>query len=117
VWVKQLDYAKANNLKYELVWGLEYKDLLAKMAKSKGLIFFPKAGDTCPRMVIEAKLLGCELILNDNVQHKDEEWFKTRNSCMQYMRERTDIFWAQLDEKIHFLPNIRIRKGPKIPHY
>ncbi len=116
-WIKgvgeAVDYAKANNLKYELVWGLEYKDLLKKMAKSKGLIFFPKAGDTCPRMVIEAKLLGCELILNDNVQHKDEEWFKTRKSCMQYMRERTDVFWAELDEKIHFLPNLVSKKGPK----
>jgi hypothetical protein len=116
-WIKgvdeAVDYAKAKDLKYELVWGLEYQELLKKMAKSKGLIFFPRAGDTCPRMVIEAKLLGCELILNENVQHKDEEWFATKNSCKRYMRARSDVFWAELEEKIHFLPNTVSKTGPK----
>ena len=116
-WIKGVDeainYAKTNDLKYELVWGLKYKDLLRKMAKSRGLIFFPRAGDTCPRMVIEAKLLGCKLILNDNVQHKNEEWFNSRDSCIKYVSERTDVFWTELNEKIHFLPNSTLEKGPK----
>ena len=75
-WIKgaseAIKYAEDNSLEYELVWGLDYKELLEKMASSRGLIFLPLAGDTCPRMVIEAKLLGCELVLNDNVQHRDE---------------------------------------------
>ncbi len=107
-WIKGVEdavqYAEERNLKYELVWGLEYKDLLRKMAESKGLIFLPKAGDTCPRLVIEAKLLGCELILNDNVQHKNEEWFKTRETCMDYMRDRTTEFWSKVEQEIDFLP-------------
>ena len=116
-WIKGVDeavkYAKTNDLKYELVWGLEYEELLKKMAKSRGLIFFPRAGDTCPRMVIEAKILGCELVLNNNVQHKDEPWFKNRDTCMEYMRKRADIFWSELEEKIHFLPDNTSKKGPK----
>ena len=43
-------------------------------------------------MIIEAKLLGCKLILNDNVQHKEESWFETRESIYSYMRERTSVF-------------------------
>ena len=70
-WIKgvkdSVNYAKENNLDYELVWGLEYKELLAKLASSRGLIFLPKAGDTCPRLVVEAKLLDCQLVLNENV--------------------------------------------------
>ena len=78
-WIKGTDdcvkYAEDNNLEYELVSGLQHKDLLRKLAKSKGLIFFPKGLDTCPRITMEAKMLGCDLILNDYVQHKGEEWF------------------------------------------
>jgi len=104
-WIKGVEdaiaYAKQNNLEYELVWGLEYKELLKKVAKSRGLIFFPRAGDTCPRMTIEAKLLGCELVLNDNVQHKDEEWFRNKEVCLSYMRKRTKIFWQTIENIWH----------------
>lgn len=101
-WIKgvedAVDYAKQNNLDYELVWGLDHKELLAKLAMSKGVIFFPRGGDTCPRMIIEAKLLDCELILNDNVQHKDEEWFQTREKTLNYLKQRTEVFWAEIED-------------------
>jgi hypothetical protein len=92
------EYAEANNLEYEMVWNLEYKQMLQKLAESKGIIFLPKGGDTCPRFTIEAKLLGCELILNDNVQHKDEEWFNTRETCLNYMRTRPNVFWNEIEK-------------------
>ena len=91
-------YAQRNNLEYELVGGLEYKEVLKKLAVSKGIIFLPKGGDTCPRFTIEAKILGCDLILNDNVQHKDEPWFETEESTIEYMYERPDIFWEMTEE-------------------
>ena len=116
-WIKGKDkaikYAQENGLDYELVWGLGYRDTLEKLASSRGLIFFPLAGDTCPRMVIEAKLLGCELVLNENVQHKDEPWFETRESCMQYLRTRTETFWSTLEEQMPFLPAKNDKNGPK----
>ncbi len=79
-WVKgyedSLAYCKSNNLEYEEVWGLDYQTLLNKLRESKGIVYLPRGKDTCPRLVIEAKLLGCDLIINENVQHKDDEWFK-----------------------------------------
>lgn len=100
-WIKgvsdAIDYAWANDLKYELVWGLSHKELLKKLSESKGIIFLPKAGDTCPRMTIEAKLLDCDLILNSNVQHKDEPWFKTKENTLNYLRHRTEIFWSGIE--------------------
>lgn len=100
-WIKgkdrAVDYAVKNNLDYELVWGLNHKDLLKKLSTSKGLIYLPPGGDTCPRLIIEAKLLDCELILNDNVQHKDEDWFKTKESTLDHLRSRTRVFWATIE--------------------
>ena len=100
-WIKGVDeaveHAEKNNLNYELVWGIDHKDLLRKLAKSKGIIFFPRAGDTCPRMTIEAKLLDCELVLNDNVQHKDEEWFSDKESVLNYVKKRARAFWKEIE--------------------
>jgi hypothetical protein len=89
--------AEELGLDYELVWGLKYEELLRKMARSKGIVYVPPGGDTCPRMVIEAKILGCKLILNDNVQHKDEEWFFNRKSILEYMKNRTKVFWSTIE--------------------
>ena len=101
-WVKGVEdavqYAKENNLNYELVWGLDHFELLEKLAKSRGIIFFPRAADTCPRMTIEAKLLDCEMILNDHVQHKEEAWFTDKQSVMAYLRKSNRRFWSEMEK-------------------
>ena len=108
-WVKGVEaskkYAEENNLDYEMIWGLEYEQFLKKMAESKGMIFLPNGGDTCPRMIIEAKLLGCELVLNDNVQHKDEEWFQTKESVQEYLKTRSEFFWTNLENIVFDMIN------------
>ena len=54
-------------------------------------------------MVIEAKLLGCKLHLNENVQHKDEEWFSTDDidTIDQYLRNAHNVFWAKIQNNIN----------------
>ena len=95
-WVKGYDnnirYAKDRNLEYETVSGLSHKELLKKLAAARGLIFLPNGFATCPRLTIEAKLLDCELILNENVQHKDEEWFDTKEGILSHLEERKQFF-------------------------
>ena len=93
-----VEYAKSNDLEYELISNLPYHELLIKMSTSKGLIFLPVASDTCPRLVIEAKMLGCDLALNEHVQHKDEEWFVTQDSCYEHMHSRGDAFWSYYEQ-------------------
>ena len=100
-WIKgtadSIQYAQDNKLDYELVGGLSHKELLKKLAESKGLIFRPLAGDTCPRIVIEAKLMGCELILNENVQHKFEVWFlSNKEKMLNFLENRTKVFWTEI---------------------
>lgn len=100
-WIKgkeeTVKYAKENNLEYELVWNLGYTDLLKKLASSKGLLFMPLGADTCPRLTIEAKLLNCELILNEDVQHKDEPWFENRETILEYLSTRGSFFWKRIE--------------------
>jgi len=98
---KSIQYAKDNNLEYKLIGSLSYKDMLYELSKSEGLIFLPSGYDTCPRLVIEAKLLECKLILNDNVQHKDEKWFSTKESIISYLESRKDTFWNEIEKSIN----------------
>jgi hypothetical protein len=100
-WVKgtpdAVGYAEENNLKYEMFSGIKYPEMLKKFSKSKGFVFLPRSLDTCPRTVIEAKLLGCELKLNQNVQHKDEKWFAgDKEDTLSYLKTRVDFFWDEV---------------------
>jgi len=114
-WIKGTEdaiaFAKANNFKYELFEDLTYDQMLEKFAQSKGFLTFPRGHDTCPRTSIEAKLLGCEVICNEYVQHRDEPWFTgTNEESMEYLRGRTRHFW---DETLAALDDILPTKNSK----
>lgn len=93
---------------YEVVWNVPYFDLLQKLSRAEGLVFLPKGADTCPRLVIEAKLLGCKLHLNDNVQHKDEIWFNTEDTMdtLSYLFMSTSRFWEGIRADMVYVPKI-----------
>jgi len=98
---KSIEHAKERKLNYKLISNLSYIDMLNEIASSEGLIFMPSGYDTCPRLVIEAKLLGLDLIINENVQHKDEAWFKTKESAFEYISNRQTVFWKEIDKSIN----------------
>ena len=110
-WIKGVEaaenYCKENNLEFETVWGLTHNELLEKFSESKGHVFMPLGGDTCPRTVIEAKLLGCELALNDNVQHSEEAWFNNEvEEVKNYLTQRPGLFWEKIKKIINSQPTI-----------
>lgn len=111
-WVKGAQAAKEwceNNQKtFEVVWNLSYDKLLEKLSQSEGFVYLPAGADTCPRMVIEAKLLGCKLQLNDNVQHASEEWFSTDDisSINEYLSTAPSLFWKCIEKVINHVPKI-----------
>lgn len=76
---------------------LSPENFLRELAKCSGLAFQPLDFDTCPRIVIEAKLMGLDLVLNDNVQHKDESWFTGSVEDLEtYLRSRPSNFWNNI---------------------
>ena len=111
-WIKGADNAKKwceeNGHQTDVVWGLSYDKVLEKLAQAEGHVFLPLGGDTCPRMVIEAKLLGCKLHLNENVQHKDEIWFDTQDllDTESYLYLSRDRFWNGIKADMSFTPTI-----------
>jgi len=100
-WIKGtsecIKYAQDNQLEYEVISGLPYHEMLIKLSTSKGLIFRPLGDDTCPRIVMEAKLLGCDLKLNEHVQHKDEQWFLDAPQIPEYIKSQMSYFWGMYE--------------------
>jgi hypothetical protein len=111
-WIKGTYQAESwclfNKKTFLKIGNVPYKHVLEYMAKSKGFVYLPEGADTCPRMVIEAKLLGCELVLNDFVQHKDEEWFQKDNldDIESHLLKAPDIFWSGIKQAIDYKPAI-----------
>jgi hypothetical protein len=122
-WIKgttdAISYAKKECLEYEVFYNLTYEKMLNKFANYKGFISFPKGKDTCPRTAIEAKLLGCEIICNSNVQHKDEEWFcADKSKTLDYLKQRTKIFWdITLDASNLNVPTLKDLKYKNKIHF
>lgn len=102
------EWCKENNKEYEVIWGIPYDQVLEKLSKAEGFVYLPTGGDTCPRMVIEAKLLGCELHLNNNVQHKNEIWFDTedRLDTESYLYAARNRFWSAVRSTRDYVPSV-----------
>jgi len=111
-WIKgtesAINYCEENNLKFSTIKDLPYNEVLEKLAAAEGLVYLPRGGDTCPRLVIEAQVLGCRLILNENVQHKDEIWFDTKNffDTEAYLYAARERFWNGIISDINWDPKI-----------
>lgn len=102
-WIKgtedAIKYCKEKNMPYVILQGLSNEKFLEELAKSKGLIFFPRDIDVGSRITTECKLLGGEPIVNDFVLHVTEEWFnKSILEIEEYLLDGPDRFWRVLNE-------------------
>ena len=111
-WIKGFEAAKTwcekNEKHYEVVWNVPYEEMLQKFSNAEGFVYLPEGDDTCPRMVIEAKLLGCKLHLNDHVQHAKEVWFDTDSveDIHDYLFASPKIFWSAIGKIMEYRPKV-----------
>ena len=104
-WVKGFDksreYCEERRIATKVVWGVPYHETLKLLSTHRGIVYLPNGFDTCPRWVIEAKLLGCKIIDNYFVQHRNEAWFKKdANKIIKYLSDQPKYFWNKvLDRK------------------
>lgn len=110
-WIKGADdavkWCNDNGKNYQICWNLPYNDMLDRLETSVGFVYLPRGGDTCPRMVIEAKLLGCQVVTNDNVQHAGEDWWQNSPaSICDYLEGRPSIFWSKITSFIQHQPTL-----------
>jgi hypothetical protein len=91
------NFCSVNKLDYDVLPIQKYEDHIKILAKYKGLVFLPIIDDTCPRAIIEARLLDLEVITNINCQHVTEWWWKDQNKTLEYIQSRPKFFWSIID--------------------
>ncbi|MAE82086.1 MAG: hypothetical protein CMB80_05080 [Flammeovirgaceae bacterium] len=111
-WIKGTDAAiqwcVENEKEFDVIVNWPYEKVLEELAQAEGFVYLPLGGDTCPRMVIEAKLLGCDLNFNDNVEHRHETWFDTKDSfdTEAYLFAARDKFWNSIVHTMNYCPDL-----------
>lgn len=93
-----IKYAIDHGLDYDVKSTSNHQDMMKLMNSYYGLIFLPYIEDTCPRVTIEAKLAGCNVITSEKAQHTTEEWWsKPLNEVYDYIENRPKIFWQVME--------------------
>lgn len=111
-WIKGTDEAiqwcENNDQEFTLFKNYSRTQLLNAMYKAKGFCFLPRGGDTCPRVVIEAKVLGCELQINNHVQMANEAWFElgTPDTIVNHLKALPNRFWDDIKRKLDLTSTI-----------
>ena len=99
---KKLESFLGEGEEYDFLSNLPYSDLLRTLSEYEGFCFQPLGGDTCPRIVIEASLLGLQLLINENVQHLGEEWFsKEPDKIESYLLDGHKRFWDEIERHLN----------------
>ena len=96
---ESVEYAQKNKIDYDLISTKSHNEMLELLSEYSGIIFLPIIEDTCPRVTIEAKLLGLDVITNNNAQHTTEEWWgEDLDKIEGYLSQRPEFLWKTLNE-------------------
>jgi len=97
------EWCRARGEDYQIISDFSHNQLLDKLARSIGVVYLPSYEDPCPHVILEAKLLGCKLHLNDNVEHVKESWFDVDDlsSISDYLYSSAEIFWKAIQKNMN----------------
>lgn len=94
-----IKHAENNSLNYEIIKTETHKEMLNTLSNYHGLIFLPIIHDTCPRVTLEAKYMGLEVITNSHSQHTKEKWWNdSTENAFQFTQSRPNYFWKILQK-------------------
>jgi glycosyltransferase involved in cell wall biosynthesis len=110
-WIKgsvdAINYCKEKNIEYDILNNVSHDEVLQKMSEYKHFVFLPKGKDTCPRVLIEAKLSGMSVHSNLNCQHINESWWESSSDNIEkYLRDSGKRFLNVVNSTIDKLETI-----------
>tara|TARA_R110002073_G_scaffold84228_3_gene200887 strand:- start:4605 stop:6215 length:1611 start_codon:yes stop_codon:yes gene_type:complete len=71
-------YCKDMSLGYELMSDPNYESFIKKLSEYSSLIFLPQVYETFSRLAVEARIVGCSMVGNQNISAAYEPWFKLK---------------------------------------
>lgn len=92
-----INFCETNSIPYEILPIQQHNEHLKTLSNYKGIVFLPIIDDTCPRCIIEARIMGLEVITNLRSQHTTEWWWKQAQETLAYIKSRPSFFWQIMD--------------------
>lgn len=94
---ESIKHAKENKIEYDLIKTKTHIEMLNLLSSYKGLISLPIIDDTCPRITLEARYMGLDVITNNFSQHITEDWWKGNDEeALSFTKSRPNYFWSKL---------------------
>jgi hypothetical protein len=76
-------YCEKNKLEYELIGSTNYKTFLKQLSQFEKLVFLTGHLETCCRLVVEAKMLHCDVISQPKlIGAASEEWYQHKGTSL-----------------------------------
>lgn len=75
-----VSFCVKNGLQFKLIPSLSYQEFIYELSTCRGFVFFPSSPETFSRVTAEAKMLGLEIIHNENIGVCGEDYFKDDSS-------------------------------------
>ena len=84
-----VQFCKAKGIDVDLIYPCDYKEFLERLGQNTKFIFLPKTPETLSRIVVEARMMGLNIIANHNIGATKEKWFSLKGpDLIKVMREK-----------------------------
>jgi hypothetical protein len=95
-------YCRERGLEPKAIRGLAPNQVLELFAQSERFVYLPIGPEWAGRMVVEARLLGCEVVLNDNVGVAGERfWSGASEQALEFVADGPARFWRLVEELLN----------------
>jgi glycosyltransferase involved in cell wall biosynthesis len=71
-----VQFCESKDIAYSLVPPSDFETFISNLASGNSLVFFPATCESCCRLLVEARMVGCSVLTNDMAGAASEEWFK-----------------------------------------
>lgn len=93
-----IKYCESKNLSYTLIPSMQYKDYISELSKHKTYFYLPKVLETFNRVIVEARMLGCEISTTKLNGCLSEDWFpqKKGKSLIEFATEQRQVVYQKI---------------------
>ena len=86
-----INFCETNKKEYEFLTPQPFESLMQALSKNEYFVFLPLTLETCSRIVLEARMLGCKVVTTEKVGALSEEWFKLKGKdLIDFMRVKRE---------------------------
>jgi hypothetical protein len=87
-----MQFCELNKIKYDLIKSPNYATFVSMLAEYQNLIFFPVLAETCSRLAVEARCLGCNVISHAPYGANTSDWFLLeKHDLINHLREKSKL--------------------------